>query len=108
MAVQALIAFISGADSEDLHGSFQIVCQYVQTHLGTHARHRFSEEMRRSHPRLERAERMFDGLASYSRCPRCAVQPPLHRIEYVLVFPPSDAPIIAGRAFEFNGTSWAG
>ena len=53
-------------DSEDLHCSFHVVCEYVQTHLGTHAWQCLGQEVRRSHPRFERAERMLGGLASYS------------------------------------------
>src|ERR1700688_1651463 len=74
-------------DSEDLHSSFQIVCQYMQTHLGTYARDRLGQEVSCPHPRFEGAKGMFGGPAAYSRSLWCAVQPPLHRIEYVLMLP---------------------
>src|SRR5450631_2856850 len=74
-------------DSEDLHRSFEVVRENMQTHFGAHTWQGLGEEMRRSHPRLERAERMLDSPASYSRRPRCAVQPLLHRVQYVFVFP---------------------
>ena len=53
-------------DSEDLHCSFHVVREYMQTHLGTHARQCLGQEVRRSHPRFEGTERMLGGLASYS------------------------------------------
>ena len=74
-------------DSKGLHRSFEVVRENMQAHFGAHTWQGLGEEMRRSHPCLERAERMLDGLASYSRSPRCAVQPLLHRVQYVFVFP---------------------
>jgi hypothetical protein len=53
-------------DSEDLHRAFHVVGKYVQTHLGTHARDRLGEKVRRSHPGFDRAKRMLGGLAAYS------------------------------------------
>ncbi len=51
-------------DSEDLHRAFHVVGQYVQAHLGTYAGDRFGQEVRRSHPGFDRAERVLGGLAA--------------------------------------------
>ena len=51
-------------DSDDLHRPFQVVGQNVQAHLGTDAWQRLGEEVRRTHPRFERAEGVFDGLSA--------------------------------------------
>lgn len=53
-------------DSEDPYRAFHIVGKYVQTHLGTDARNRLGEKVRRPHPGFDRAKRMFDGLPAYS------------------------------------------
>ena len=53
-------------NSEDPNRAFHIVGKYVQTHLGTHARDRLGEKVRRPHPGFDRAKRMLDGLAAYS------------------------------------------
>jgi len=53
----ALIACISGT-APMIRDAFEVVCQHMQTHLGTHTREPLGEEMRRAHPRLERAERV--------------------------------------------------
>src|ERR1700704_3534477 len=95
------------SSSEDLHRSFHVVGKYMQAHLGTHARQRLCQEVRRSHPRFEGAERMLDGLASYSGSARCSVESLLHSIEYVLVLPSTDAPIFTGRTLRFNRTARA-
>src|ERR1700686_3588038 len=52
--------------SEDLHRSLQIICKYMQTHLGTHAWQCFGQEVSCPHPHFERAERVLNGLSSYT------------------------------------------
>ena len=49
-------------DSHDLHDTFEVVGQYMETHLGTDARQPLGQEMGRAHPGFERAEGVFDGL----------------------------------------------
>lgn len=51
-----------GFYAEDSHGALQVVRQHVQTHLCVDLRQRLHQEMRRPHPRLERAEDVFHGL----------------------------------------------
>ena len=51
-----------GDDSDDLHRSFQVIGENVQTHLGTDAWQRLREEVRRSHPRFQCSECMLDSL----------------------------------------------
>lgn len=49
---------------EDSHRSLQVVSQDVQTHLGSDTRQGLHQEMRRTHPRLERCERVLDSLSA--------------------------------------------
>jgi hypothetical protein len=52
--------------SEDLDRSLQVVSEHMQTHLGTHSWQCFGQEVRRSHPHLERSEGVLNGLSSYA------------------------------------------
>ena len=54
-------------DSDDVHDPCQIVSQYRECHLGGYFWKRFSEEVRRSHAGLHRAERMLDCLATLAQ-----------------------------------------
>ena len=50
------------SDAHDLYHAFEVVGQYMETHLGTDARQPLSQEMGRAHPGFERTEGMFDSL----------------------------------------------
>ena len=103
-AGQAMIAFMSGAIPRICMARFRL---YASTCKLISALTRGIVLVKKCVAPIQEL-RMFDRPAAYARSLWCAVQPPLHRVEYVLVFPPRDAPIIAGRAFGFDGTSWAG
>jgi hypothetical protein len=74
--------------SEDLDHPLQVVRQDLQAHLGSHPRQRLGQEVIRSHPALERAEDVLDGLTAQPHGFRCAFEPLLNDIQYVFVFPP--------------------
>ena len=51
-----------------------------------------------AHPRLERPERVLDGLAADGHGVRHAVEPVLHLVEDAFVFPALQALVFVGRA----------
>jgi hypothetical protein len=69
------------ANAQNLHHAFHVVGQDVQRHFGADVLERFHLEVRRSHPRLYRAERMLDRLAPLAHFLRVLVEPALHRLE---------------------------
>jgi len=66
---------------------FHIVGQYVQRHLGADVLERFHLEVRRSHPRLYRAEGMLDRLAAQAHLVRVSVEPRLHGLKDGFMLP---------------------
>jgi hypothetical protein len=54
----------STANAQNAHHPFHVVGQDVQRHFGTYVLERFHLEVRRSHPRLYRAEGMLHSLAA--------------------------------------------
>ena len=50
--------------AQEIEDPFEVVGQYVETHLGTHVGQRPGEEMGRTHPGLERAEGVLRRLAA--------------------------------------------
>jgi len=75
------------ANAQNAHYAFHVVGQDVQRHLGTYVLERFHLEVRRSHPRLYRAEWMLDRLASYAHLVRVPIESRLHRLEDGFVLP---------------------
>jgi len=70
----------------------------VQCHLGGNLGQALHQEVRRSHPHLQRAEGMFDRLATLAHGLRVLVETFLYGLEYMLMLPARDAPLRAGRA----------
>jgi hypothetical protein len=63
-AVLGADRFHQSANAQNAHHPFHVVGQYVQRHLGADVPERFHLEVRRSHPRLYRAEGMLHSLAA--------------------------------------------
>jgi hypothetical protein len=59
----------------------------VQRHFGTYVLERFHLEVRRSHPRLYRAEWMLDSLAAHAHLVWVPIEPRLHGLKDGFVFP---------------------
>jgi hypothetical protein len=59
----------------------------MQRHLGADVLERFHVEVRRSHPRLYRAEGMLDSLAAYAHFIRVSIEPRLHGLKDGFVLP---------------------
>jgi hypothetical protein len=54
--------------------------------------------VRRAHARLDRPERMLDGLAPPPHGVRIGIEAPLHSFEHVLIPGPRSTPLLASRA----------
>ena len=72
--------------------------EHVQRHLGGDARHGLHQEVGCSHPRLDRAEGVFDRLATHAHLPGVRIKSALHGFEEMLVLPAGDTPLRARRA----------
>jgi hypothetical protein len=59
----------------------------VQRHFGADVFERFHLEVRRSHPRLYRAEGVLDSLAAQAHLVRVPVEPRLHSLKDGFVLP---------------------
>ncbi len=73
-------------DAEDVHDALEIVGQHVQGHLGADLLEGAHLEVGRSHPRLDGAERMLDGISPGAHHPGVLVEPALDRLDDTLVF----------------------
>ena len=62
--ILCLDRFHQSANAQNAHYPFHVVGQDMQRHLGADVLERFHLEVRRSHPRLYRAEWMLDRLAA--------------------------------------------
>jgi hypothetical protein len=59
----------------------------LERHFGTYVLERFHLEVRRSHPRLCRAEWMLDSLAAYAHLIQVPIEPCLHGLKDGFVLP---------------------
>src|SRR5260221_9732432 len=70
----------------------------MQRHFGADVLERFHLEVRRSHPRLYRAEGMLHSLAAHAHLVRISIEPRLHGLEDGFVFPTRDSVLSTCRA----------
>ena len=66
----------------------RFIGQDVQSHFGADVLERFHLEVRRSHPRLYRAEGMLHSLAAHAHLVRVPIEPRLHGLKDGFVLPP--------------------
>jgi len=64
--------------TEDVEHARQIIDQHTERHLGGDLRQCLAQEVRRPHPRLHCAERMFNRLARCTHGWRVLIEPLLH------------------------------
>src|SRR5271155_1557288 len=74
-------------DAHDVHDAGEIVGQDVQRHLRGNPRQCLHQEVRRSHPGLDRAEGMLDRLASLTHLLWMLIEPALNSFKNVLILP---------------------
>src|SRR6516162_5657130 len=92
----------------DVDDAREIVSEDVERHLGGHAWQPLHQKVGRSHPRLERAERMLDRLAPLAHFLRVLVEPALDGFENMFVLPTRDPSLFAGRAAALESAALAG
>ena len=78
--------------SQDGNDALEIVSQHVEAHLRADALDGPGQKVGRTHPGLQRSERVFDGLPADAHDVRCLIQPLLHGIEDRFMLPALDAP----------------
>ena len=93
---------------DDVHDAGQIVGQHRERHLGLHIFEALHQKVRRAHARLDRPERMLDGLAAQRDLVGVIVQPFLDAFQDVLVLPTSDAPLFSRGASVLDHAGLAG
>lgn len=79
--------------------------QHVQAHLSAAVRQRHRHEVGGPHPVLQRTEHVLHSASSQGHGVKFPVQPPLDALQNLFVFPPADAPVVAGRALIFHGAT---
>jgi hypothetical protein len=94
-------------DTEDAHHALQIVRQHMKAHLGAYTRKRLGEKVRGAHPELDRAKGMFHRAPSHPHDIWLPIEPLLHGIENIRMFPALDTPVFAGRALAPDRAAWA-
>ena len=94
-------SWVKRLNAHDAYDARQIVGQHVQRHLGGNLRQTLHQQVRRSHPHLQRAEGMLHRLAALAHCLRVLVETLLYRLQNLLVLPACDAPLRTGRAAMF-------
>ena len=95
--------------ANDIHPPDQIISEDVQRHFRGDVGKPFHEELRGAHPRLDRAEGMFDGFSARAHAARIGVEPTLNLLDQVLMGPARHpAFLFAGRALALDLAGRAG
>src|SRR6185295_5960749 len=84
------------------HHSLEVVCKDVQAHFGAYMMKCLHEEVRRTHPVLQRSEDMLNRPSSHFHGLRLAIQATLHCIKYRLMFPAPHATLVSRRALSLE------
>jgi hypothetical protein len=95
----------SAPDAEHGDHSLDVVGQHVQRHLAADVLQPARQEMGAAHPRLDRAERVFDGAAAEGHVVRVAPQTAVHLVDQISTLLGRDPTLVAGRAID---PEWAG
>jgi len=81
-------------DADDVQHTREIVAEYVQRHFGRDIGQPLHQKVRRTHPHLQRGERMLDGFAAHTHGLRVLIEPRLRGLDDVFVFPAFDAALV--------------
>ena len=79
--------FHQPANAQNADYPFHVVGQDVERHFGADVFECSHLEVRRSHPRLYRAEWMLDSLAAKAHFRRVSIEPSLHALKDGFVLP---------------------
>src|SRR4029077_17143438 len=90
--------------THDVHHAGEVVSEYVQCHLGGNLRQALHQEVRRSHSHLQRAKGMLGRLATQAHGLRVLVEALLDSLQYMLMLPARDPPLLAGCAARLEHT----
>jgi hypothetical protein len=88
--------------------AFHVVGEDVQRHFGAAVLECFHLEVRRSHPRLYRAEGMLHTLAAHAHLVRISIEPRLHGLKDSFVLPARDPALLTRRARALQRASLTG
>ena len=88
--------------ADDIHHPGQIIGEHVRRHFRRDVGKPFHEEVRGAHPRLDRAEGMFNRLAARAHGARIRIEPTLNLLHQMLVRPARHPALLAGRALVFD------
>jgi hypothetical protein len=72
-------------DTDDVHHAREVVGEHVERHFSRYLRQRLHQKVRRTHPHLQRGERMLDGFASHTHGLRVLIEPRLRGFDDVLL-----------------------
>src|SRR5215208_3342226 len=87
--------FYQSANAQNAHHPLHVVGQDVQRHFGTDVLERLHLEVRRSHPRIYRAEGVLDSLAAYAHLIWIPIEPGLHDLKDGIVLPTREPALFA-------------
>src|SRR5215475_13051506 len=89
-------------DADNVQYTCQIVGEHMQRHLGGNLRQRLHQEVRGTHPHLHCTEGMLSRLTARAHGLRILVEPLLHCLDNLLVFPSRDAALSSCRTLSFE------
>lgn len=89
-------------DPDQRYHSLDIVGEDVQRDLCFHIPQSLGQKVGRAHPRLDGAERVLDRASADCHRFGRADQPRPRRLDQMLVRPPCDPALLAGRASRFH------
>ena len=92
---------------DDFHDPFQVVGEHIQAHLRTNPGQLPRQEVRRTHPLLERPEGMLNRPFSDSHHLRRFAQPKLHFLQYGFMLPASNSSFRARSALRLQRAALA-
>ena len=89
-------------NADDVDDARQIVGQHAERHLSDDLGQRLAQEVRRTHPHLQRAERMLYDLAARTHGLRIFVEPLLRGFDNILMLPACNDALFGRCAFRLE------
>ena len=89
-------------DAQNVDDACQVIGEHGECHLGSHVFQPLHQEVGRTHPHLDRAEGMFDGLPTLTHGLWVLIEPPLNRFQNIFVLPATDPAFLARRCNDLS------